>query len=214
MFSGLILHNATVVAVEGLARDGIRLRIAVEASLAAEVKSADSVCVNGVCLTATHVDGGEITFDVVPETLARSSLGNVVEGEILNIELPLRVGDRIGGHFVYGHVDRTVKVVSALREGSGMRLGFELADDLRQCVVAKGFVAIDGISLTIASVSAHAFEAAVIPETLRRTTLGRVRPGSRVNIEVDPLARYAVAAVAGYDQSVATSEELAWAYEI
>ncbi len=214
MFSGLIRHSATVVALAELARGESTLRIAGEARLAAELKPGDSVCLNGVCLTATHVDGAEITFDVVPETLARSSLRDLAPGDTVNIELALRVGDRIGGHFVYGHVDRTVKVVSALREGAGMRLAFEVADDLRQCIVAKGFVAIDGVSLTVASVSDHAFEVAVIPETLRRTTLGHVRSGSRVNIEIDPLARYAAAALRTYDQNAVTSEELAWAYEI
>jgi riboflavin synthase len=95
-----------------------------------------------------------------------------------------------------------------------MRLRFEIAHELRPCIAEKGFVALDGVSLTVAAVQDHAFEVAVIPETLRRTTLGRVRPGSCVNLEVDPLARYAVAAVGSYDQSAVTSEELAWAYEI
>ncbi|MBC5828950.1 MAG: riboflavin synthase [Candidatus Eremiobacteraeota bacterium] len=214
MFSGLILHSGTTVRATRLPGGGIKLHIALEASFAAEIKPADSVCVNGVCLTATHVHDAHVTFDVVPETLARSSLPDLREGELVNLELGLRVGDRIGGHYVYGHVDRCVNVVSASREGAGMRLGFEVADDLRACIVEKGFVAIDGISLTIASVSTQAFQVAVIPETLRRTTLGNRKPGSRVNIEVDPLARYAVAALRNYDQGAVTSEELAWAYEI
>jgi riboflavin synthase len=214
MFSGLIVHNATVVALVGNAREGLSLRITVEAAVAAEVKPADSVCVNGVCLTATQVSNAELTFDVVPETLAHSSLADLPPGERVNLELPLRVGDRIGGHFVYGHVDRTVKVLSAFAEGTGMRFSFEIADELRPCIAVKGFVALDGVSLTVAAVQDHAFEVAVIPETLRRTTLGRIRPGSRVNLEVDPLARYAVAAVRSYDQSAVSSEELAWAYEI
>ncbi len=213
MFSGLIVHTATVSSAE-ISRDGMALQIALEPGVAAEIKPSDSLCVNGVCLTATQVRDAIVAFDVVPETLARSALEDLRAGGPVNVELALRVGDRIGGHFVYGHVDRTVKVVSASPEGSGMRFRFELADDLRAYIVAKGFIAIDGVSLTIASVAAQAFEVAVIPETLRRTTLAHRRPGSRVNVEVDPLARYALAALRDYDQAAVTREELAWAYEI
>ncbi|MDQ6932016.1 MAG: riboflavin synthase [Candidatus Eremiobacteraeota bacterium] len=214
MFSGFIVHSGTALRSVRLPHGGVELHIALEKSLAAQIKPADSVCINGVCLTATHVHDADVIFDVVPETLARSSLTDLQEGEPVNLELALRVGDRIAGHFVYGHIDRCVNVVAASPEGSGMRLSFEVADALRPFIVEKGFVAIDGISLTVAAVSMQAFQVAVIPETLRRTTLARRRPGSCVNIEVDPLARYVVAALRNYDQRAATSEELAWAYEI
>ncbi len=214
MFSGLIVASGTVRETTALPAGGLALQVTVQRSLAAEVKPSDSVCINGVCLTATEVSDDRIHFDVVPETISRSTLANLREAEQVNVELALRVGDRMGGHFVYGHVDGCVKVVSTLPQGQGRRFAFELPDDLRSCVVEKGFIAIDGISLTIAAVASQAFEVAVIPETLRRTTLLHRQPGSLVNVEVDPLARYIAGAIRSYDQDTISKEELAWAYEI
>ncbi len=178
--------------------------------IAAEVAPKDSVCVNGVCLTATAVEGEAIRFDVVPETLARSALGRLQKGERVNLELALRVGDRIGGHFVYGHVDGTAKVLQRRSEGQGARLTVERPAHVARFICNKGFIALDGVSFTVASVGSAQFEVVVIPETLRRTTLGERNAGDLLNLEVDPLARYAAAAIDGE----ARAAELEWAHEI
>ena len=160
---------------------------------APEVK--DSIAVDGVCLTATRIEGDLIYFDVVPETLARSTLGDLTSGDAVNLEYSLRVGDRMGGHFVYGHVDATAAVLTRTAEGQGERVRIERPAPLAPMIVEKAFIAVDGVSLTVAAAGDDWFEIALIPETLARTTLGARPPGSRVNIEVDPLARYVHAAV-------------------
>jgi riboflavin synthase len=155
-----------------------------------EVK--DSIAINGVCLTATQVDHNVIDFDVVPETLARSNLGALREGDTVNVEYSLQLGDRLGGHFVYGHVDGVAEVLSRAAEGQGERMRVALPESLRRYVPEKAFISVDGVSVTVAATGEGWFELALIPETLQRTTLGRRRVGDRVNLEVDPLARYAV----------------------
>jgi riboflavin synthase len=155
----------------------------------------DSIAIDGVCLTATRIDGDRIAFDVVPETLARSTLGTLKHGDAVNLEYSLRVGDRMGGHFVYGHVDATAAVLARTTEGQGERVRIERPATLAAMIVEKAFIAIDGVSLTVAAAGDGWFEIALIPETLARTTLGARPVGSRVNIEVDPLARYVHAAV-------------------
>jgi len=212
MFSGLIEHRGTVARKEALPDGGATLYVAC-AEIAKDVAPKDSVCVNGVCLTATAVETDQIRFDVVPETLGRSALGRLQMGEPVNLELALRVGDRIGGHFVYGHVDGTARVVERRDEGQGARLAVERPAPLARFICNKGFIALDGVSFTIASVAAHRFEIAVIPETLRRTTFGDRAAGDLLNVEVDPLARYAEAVLNGH-VSEAEAAELDWAYEI
>jgi riboflavin synthase len=155
----------------------------------------DSIAIDGVCLTATRIDGDRIAFDVVPETLARSTLGTLKHGDAVNLEYSLRVGDRMGGHFVYGHVDATAAVLARTAEGQGERVRIERPATLAAMIVEKAFIAIDGVSLTVAAAGDGWFEIALIPETLARTTLGARPVGSHVNIEVDPLARYVHAAV-------------------
>ena len=194
MFSGLISYNGMVQRVTPLEGGGMRLRLRCENASDEEVEVKDSIAVNGVCLTATGVEHNVIDFDVVPETLARSNLGEVHEGDTLNIEYSLRVGDRMGGHFVYGHVDAAGEVLSRVAEGQGERMRISLPAALRRYVPEKAFISVDGVSVTVARVGDGWFELALIPETLRRTTLGRRGVGDRVNLEVDPLARYAVEA--------------------
>lgn len=160
----------------------------------------DSIAIDGVCLTATEIDGDAIAFEVVPETLARSTLGERAAGDTVNVEYALRVGDRLGGHFVYGHVDGVASVLGREREGQGERLRIESPTALAPMIAEKAFIAIDGVSLTVAAVNEHWFEIALIPETLARTTLGARAAGSRVNLEVDPLARYSYHAVHGADE--------------
>ena len=159
-----------------------------------------------------------MTFDIVPESIVRAGFDELREGSPVNVELSLRMGDRLGGHLVYGHVDATAAIVGKPVEGQGHRLTIERPDAVARFIVEKGFIAIDGVSLTIASVTPEYFTIALIPETERRTTLGTKDAGARVNIEIDPVARYAFAAVDAYhvadEAAGATSDELAWAYEI
>ncbi len=191
MFSGIVAYRAVVVSNEALPGGGARLRVRNDAAIGEQAAPKDSVAIDGVCLTVTNVDGGVLAFDVVPETLARSTLGERASGDRVNLEFALRAGDRIGGHFVYGHVDAVARVLSRVREGQGERVRFELPAALAFGIVDKAFVAIDGVSLTIAAVDADWFEVAAIPETLASTTLGERASGSAVNLEIDPVARYA-----------------------
>lgn len=194
MFSGLIGYRGIVRGVEP--RDGgVTLVLECEGAAVEKPAPKDSIAVNGVCLTATAVDGSSVSFDVIPETLQRSALRDARTGDRVNLEYSLRVGDRMGGHFVYGHVDATARVLKRAAEGQGVRVRIERPAELAAMIVDKAFIAVDGVSLTVASVGDGWFELATIPETLSRTTLGERPEGALVNIEVDPLARYAYAAM-------------------
>lgn len=190
MFSGLIAYRGIVLASDPCVHGGITLKVRSDGVQRERPQPKDSIAVDGVCLTATAVDGDAITFDVIPETLAHSNLGERYAGDRVNIEYALRIGDRIGGHFVYGHVDAPARLLERVAEGQGERVRIELPSALAPMIVPKGFVAVDGISLTVAAVRVGSFDVALIPETLSRTTLGSRRVGARVNIEVDPIARY------------------------
>jgi riboflavin synthase len=187
MFTGLVETTARVRRIEPGA---LGTRLDVGTPLAAELRPGDSISVNGVCLTAVDPDAGGFKADVMPETLRRSSLGRVTEGDSVNIELPLRAGDRLGGHVVQGHVDGTGAVESARDEGFArvVRIGADAA--LLRYVVEKGSIAVDGVSLTVAEVDGDGFTVSLIPETLERTNLGTAAPGTPVNLEVDILAKY------------------------
>jgi riboflavin synthase len=193
MFSGLIGYRGTIESIDVLAGGGVTLRVRCEGVERERPEVKDSIAVDGVCLTATSLDGDVVSFDVIPETLARSTLGRRVSGDRVNLEYSLRVGDRMGGHFVYGHVDATAPVLVRNREGQGERVRIERPAALASMIPEKAFVAIDGVSLTVAAVGEGWFEVALIPETLTRTTLGERPTGSRVNLEIDPIARYAAA---------------------
>jgi riboflavin synthase len=159
-------------------------RLVIETSIAAEL--GDSVAVDGVCLTVVAADGGTLAFDAVPETLARTSLGALTPGAGVNLEPALRVGDALGGHYVQGHVDG----VGAFR---GVDVGlhwFDAPPEINRYVVEKGSVAVQGTSLTVAGIDDSGFAVALIPHTLEATTLGRLEPGARVNLEADVLAKY------------------------
>jgi riboflavin synthase len=194
MFSGLIGYRGAILGIDP-AQGGVRLRIACEGVERERPEPKDSIAIDGVCLTATQVDGDAVAFDVIPETLARSTLGERRAGDAVNVEYSLRVGDRMGGHFVYGHVDAAARVLARTAEGQGERIRIERPPQLAPMIAEKAFIAVDGVSLTVAAVGEDWFEIALIPETLERTTLGRRPPGSRVNLEADPLARYVVEAV-------------------
>ena len=145
---------------------------------------------NGVCLTAVERENGSFAADVMPETLRRTSLAPLGDGDEVNLELPLRASDRLGGHMVQGHVDGTGTVESVREEGLRAWCGSTLRAELLRYVVEKGSIAVDGVSLTVSAVDDEAFEVSLIPETLERTTLGAAAPGRTVNLEVDVLAKY------------------------
>jgi riboflavin synthase len=150
----------------------------------------DSIAVNGVCLTAVDATAEGFAADVMPETLRRSSLGPLGAGDEVNLELPLRATDRLGGHVVQGHVDGTGSVEELREEGFSRVLRIAAEPELLRYVVEKGSIAVDGVSLTVSAVDEDAFEVSLIPETLERTTLGSVEPGRTVNLEVDVFAKY------------------------
>ena len=183
MFTGLVAGTGTVRSL----RDG---RLEVETPLAAELAPGDSIAVNGVCLTAREPTAGGFRADVMPETLRRTSLGPLGEGDLVNLELPLRADDRLGGHVVQGHADGTGTVDSLREEGFSRVVRIAAPADLLRYVVEKGSIAVDGVSLTVSAVDEEAFEVSLIPETLERTTFGSAAPGRTVNLEVDVLAKY------------------------
>jgi riboflavin synthase len=188
VFTGLVQGLGTVSEVHDTL-DGVRL--AIESPLAGELKEGDSIAVNGVCLTAVGLCAGErFGADVMHETLRRSSLGGLEAGSAVNLELPLRAADRLGGHVVQGHVDGLGVVAGARDDGFARVVTIEAEPDLLRYVVEKGSIAVDGISLTVARVDDAGFDVSLIPETLERTTLGRVSNGTVVNLEVDIVAKY------------------------
>jgi riboflavin synthase len=187
VFTGLIEDLGTVTSVDATP-DGVRL--AITTPLAAELGEGDSVAVNGVCLTATAISPESFSADVMRETLRRSSLGELEPGARVNLELPLRASDRLGGHVVQGHVDGIARVREAREDGFARVVTFDAAPELLRYVVEKGSIAVDGVSLTVASVDADSFSVSLIPETLERTTLGSATVGRPVNLEVDVLAKY------------------------
>ena len=187
MFTGLIADVGSVTALER-ADAGATLRI--RTRLAGELSEGDSIAVNGVCLTATSVGEGAFQAQAMSETLTRSSLGALRARGQVNLELPLRVQDRLGGHVVQGHVDGTGTVRAIRDEGFARVLEIEVEPSLRRYLVEKGSVAIDGVSLTVSALPEDGFAVSLIPETLRRTNLGALEEGALVNIEVDMLAKH------------------------
>jgi riboflavin synthase len=183
LFTGLVAGKGVVRALN----DG---RLEVETELASELERGDSIAVNGVCLTAVERADGSFAANVMPETIRRTSLEPLAEGDEVNLELPLRAGDRLGGHVMQGHVDGTGTIESVTDEGSSRVVRIEAPAELLRYVVEKGSIAVDGVSLTVSGVDDQAFEVSLIPETLERTTLGAAAPGRPVNLEVDVLAKY------------------------
>lgn len=188
----MIAHRSIVAAARRLPSGGLTLSIERPPDLSA--KRGDSIAVNGVCLTVVD-EGDPLVFDVVPETVSRTNLGELRVGDAVNLEASLRAGDPIGGHLVYGHVDATTIVLSKTKEGDGARMWCVTPPEVAQLIAEKGSVALEGVSLTIAAVREGEFAVALIPETLARTTLGGVEEGSPLNLEADPIARYAVHAL-------------------
>jgi riboflavin synthase len=187
MFTGIVGELGEVESVDR-SQEGARLRI--RAALAGELGEGDSVSVNGACLTATSAGAGSFEADVMHQTLSLTTLGDLEGGSPVNLELAMRPTDRLGGHVVQGHVDGTGTVAEVSDDGFAKRLRIELPDELLPYVVERGSIAIEGVSLTVAELADPVVEVSLIPETLERTTLGRVEPGDRLNVECDVLARY------------------------
>jgi riboflavin synthase len=187
VFTGLIADRGAVRSVSR-DEDGATLEIATR--LAAELHEGDSIAVNGVCLTASRVNGEGFEAEAMNETLTRSSLGELQAGAPVNLELPLRASDRLGGHIVQGHVDGTGTVGASREEGISRVLEIEVEPGLRRYLVEKGSVALDGVSLTVSALTDDGFAVSLIPETLQRTGLGEAEVGAGVNVEVDVLAKH------------------------
>ena len=183
MFTGIVRELGTVDAFDGS-------RIVVSASeTAAGSAVGDSVAVAGVCLTVVEHGDGRLAFDVVPETLARTALGALVPGGVVNIEPSLRVGDQLGGHVVQGHVDAVGRIRTVTPDGEGRRVWVDVPEEVLGYCLEKGSIAIDGVSLTVAALDESGLEVALIPHTLEVTTLGRLEPGDEVNLEADVLGK-------------------------
>ena len=185
MFTGLVADLGTVIAVDA-SDAGVRLTV----RTALELGEGDSVAVNGVCLTATSLPGGAFTADVMQETLRRSSLGELGEGSKVNLELPLRADDRLGGHFVQGHVDGLGTIWDVREEGFSHVVTIGAPPEIMRYVIEKGSIAVDGVSLTVSGIGDDWLQVSLIPETLERTILGEATTGTPVNLEVDVLAKY------------------------
>lgn len=187
MFTGLVAALGTVEELEQTA-SGARLTIS--APLTGELRAGDSVAVNGVCLTATAVHDDRFGVDAMNETLARSTLAALTPGDRVNLELPLRASDRLGGHVVQGHVDGVGEATEVVDDGIARRLTVAAPGEVLSYVVEKGSITVDGVSLTVVEVDDRSFTVSLIPETRERTNLGAVTPGHRMNLEVDVLAKY------------------------
>jgi riboflavin synthase len=201
VFTGLIEDLGTVEAIER-GNEGARLRIST--SLASEVSDGDSVAVNGCCLTATAVTPDGFETEAMNQTLTVTALGAIEQGSRVNLELAMKAGDRLGGHIVQGHVDGVGTVASVEDDGFARRVRVELPPELLRYVIDKGSITLNGVSLTIAELGDTWAEVSLIPETLERTNLTDVEPGSRLNVECDVVAKYVerlVAPFAGKEQA-------------
>jgi riboflavin synthase len=188
MFTGLIADLGSVASVE---RDGDGATLEIATRLASELEEGDSIAVDGVCLTATEVGGGSFAAQAMRETLDRSALGALTVGARVNLELPLRAADRLGGHVVQGHVDGVGTVSAIDEQGFARVLGVASEESgLGRYLVEKGSVAVNGVSLTVSALRQDGFEVSLIPETLQRTNLGMVHIGDKVNLETDVLAKH------------------------
>ena len=188
MFTGIIEDLGEIVAVEEL-EEARRITIR-GATVTQDAKDGDSIAVNGVCLTVTGVTGDEFTADVMRETLDRSSLAKAQAGDSVNLERSLRLSGRLGGHMVQGHVDGTGVIESRAPAEHWEVVSIALPGAISRYVVEKGSIAVDGISLTVTNVTSDHFEVSLIPETLKRTTLGIKQPGDVVNLEADIIGKY------------------------
>jgi riboflavin synthase len=190
MFTGIIKGIGTITSVSK-SKSGAEIIIRVRLGKSGRgLKKGDSVCINGACLTATKLSRGEAEFELVSETIRRTNLGQTKSGDMVNIERSLRVGDRLEGHFVLGHVDGTGVIEDIQKVSSETTIWIELDKRLTKSLVPKGSIAVDGVSLTLVVVEGNHVSVSLIPHTLKVTTLGMKHRGDRVNIEIDILGKY------------------------
>jgi riboflavin synthase len=189
MFTGLIETLGSVVSIEDDGHGGKLLTLA-EKRLAPQLTVGESVAVNGACLTVVQNDSESFRFQVGPETLLKTNLGELQIGDLVNLERSLRVGDRLGGHYVQGHVDAVGRIAERTIQGEWEMVRFHCPPELTRLMVAKGSVAVDGISLTLVDVAADSFSVMLIPHTLTATTLGFRKAGDAINLEADMLAKH------------------------
>jgi len=195
MFSGIIEDRGSVGSLEeNSAAPRLHIRTGLNTD---QIAIGESIAVNGVCLTVVARRPSELSFELLEETRRRSTLGRLRAGDPVNLERSLRVGDRISGHFVFGHVDATVTLLGREPDGTCERLRFSLPESLAWAIVSKGSVALGGVSLTVGEVSSTSFAVYIIPHTAHMTTLGMLRAGDPINVEIDMLARYARSALHG-----------------
>lgn len=187
MFTGLVESLGTVTRAEEVAADR---RLIVRDPMGMRLAIGESVAVNGACLTVVEVRGDEFAFEVGPETLLKTNLGTLKPGDRVNLERSLKVGDRLGGHFVQGHVDAVGIIDARVRNGDWEDVWFRCPAELTRLLVPKGSIAVDGISLTLVNVEVERFSVMLIPHTQAMTTLGFKRPGDPVNLEADMLAKH------------------------
>ncbi|MGQ9695682.1 MAG: riboflavin synthase [Thermodesulfobacteriota bacterium] len=188
MFTGIIQDKGRVALVERQSK-GLTLKISTNLDLSS-LKIGDSIAVDGVCLTVVELAGQSFLVEVSPETRQRTTLAKIKEGQEVNLELPLKMSDLLGGHFVAGHVDGTGEIVALIPEGNSQRYFFRTSPEITKYLIPKGSVAVDGISLTIVDCQREEFSVVVIPHTAAKTTLGKKKVGDQVNLEVDLLAKY------------------------
>lgn len=187
MFTGLVQDRGRIEHVSET-EDGVRMTVS--STLTGELAEGDSIAVAGVCLTATGIEDGTFSAEVMNETLRRTALARAAPGAAVNLELALRASDRLGGHIVQGHVDAVGTVRAAEDDGFARRIEIDAPSEQLRYIVEKGSIAVDGVSLTVAEITERSFTVSLIPETLERTTLGAAEPGTKVNLEVDVLAKY------------------------
>ena len=190
MFTGIVQGVGTVIGVDAFASGDRRLRIDTRGIAARALEVGASLCVSGVCLTIVETTKGVVAADVSARTLADTVLGEWAVGQSVNLEPALAAGDALGGHFVMGHVDGAAEVVQVREDGRSVELVLSAARELNRFIAPKGSVALDGVSLTVNDVSSDSFSVNLVPHTLRETTLYDCRVGSRLNLEIDIIARY------------------------
>ena len=188
MFTGLVEEKGTIESVA--AKDGAADFVINAPLVSADAAIGDSIAINGCCLTVVAIDGAKLTFQAGTETLSRTNLGEFKTGSAVNLERSLKVGQRMGGHYVSGHVDALATVDERNDDGQWAEFWFKVPTELTRQMASKGSVAVDGISLTLVNVETERFSVALIPHTLEHTTLGDRNVGAQVNIETDLLAKY------------------------
>jgi riboflavin synthase len=188
VFTGIVRELGVVVEAEEAG--GGRALVVRAPQTAARTGIGDSVAIDGCCLTVTAVDRETLAFHAVPETIARTSLGDLERDSEVNVEPAIRAGEELGGHYVQGHVDAVGRVQSVEAEGEGLRVFVEAPDEVLRYCVEKGSITVDGVSLTVAELAGDAFAVALVPHTLTATTLSDLEPGQVVNLEADVLAKY------------------------